>query len=46
MRYVDEAPGAYKDIDLVMKRQSDLVSIVHRLTPVITLKGDSRAKED
>jgi tRNA-splicing ligase RtcB (3'-phosphate/5'-hydroxy nucleic acid ligase) len=46
MRYVDEAPGAYKDIDVVMERQSDLVSIVHRLTPIITLKGDSRAKED
>jgi tRNA-splicing ligase RtcB len=46
MSYVDEAPGAYKDIDIVMQRQADLVSVVHRLMPIITLKGDSRAKED
>jgi len=46
MSYIDEAPGAYKDIELVMQRQSDLVTTVHRLTPIITLKGHSRAKED
>ncbi len=46
MSYVDEAPGAYKDIDIVIGRQRDLIDIAHTLTPIITLKGDSRAKED
>jgi tRNA-splicing ligase RtcB len=46
MSYIDEAPGAYKDIDTVIARQDDLVEIVHRLSPIITLKGDSRARED
>jgi tRNA-splicing ligase RtcB len=46
MSYVDEAPGAYKDIDLVIQRQADLVEIVHTLKPIITAKGDSRARED
>ena len=27
-------------------RQADLVEIVHTLQPIITLKGDSRAKDD
>ena len=46
MRYVDEAPGVYKDIDTVIERQLDLIEVVHRLTPIITLKGDSKARED
>ena len=46
MNYVDEAPAAYKDISTVIERQLDLVEIVHTLRPIITLKGDSRAKED
>jgi tRNA-splicing ligase RtcB len=46
LRYVDEAPGAYKDIETVIARQSDLVEVVHALEPIITIKGDSRAKED
>jgi tRNA-splicing ligase RtcB len=46
MRYVDEAPDAYKSIETVISRQQDLVEILHTLTPIITLKGDSRAKED
>ena len=46
MTYVDEAPGAYKDISVVIGRQADLVDIVHTLKPFITVKGDSRAKED
>ncbi len=46
MTYVDEAPGAYKDISVVIGRQADLVEIVHTLKPIITVKGDSRAKED
>jgi tRNA-splicing ligase RtcB (3'-phosphate/5'-hydroxy nucleic acid ligase) len=44
--YIDEAPGAYKDIDRVIERQKDLIDIHFRLRPVITIKGDSRAKED
>jgi len=36
---LDEAPGAYKDIDVVMENQSDLVKIVHTLTPIASVKG-------
>jgi tRNA-splicing ligase RtcB len=46
MGFVDEAPGAYKDVTKVIAQQSDLVEIVHTLRPLITAKGDSRAKDD
>lgn len=36
---LDEAPSSYKDIDEVMKNQSDLVSIVRELTPILSIKG-------
>lgn len=36
---LDEAPGSYKDIDLVMKEQSDLVDIVEEFTPLAVIKG-------
>lgn len=36
---VDEIPMAYKDLDLVMSAQSDLVEIVHTLKQVLCLKG-------
>jgi tRNA-splicing ligase RtcB len=36
---IDEAPMAYKDLDIVMKDQSLLVEIVHRLLPLINVKG-------
>ena len=36
---LDEAPGAYKDINVVMKNQQDLVKIVTRLEPIAVLKG-------
>ncbi len=36
---LDETPGAYKNIDAVMKAQSDLVDIVHTLRQVICVKG-------
>lgn len=36
---IDEIPGAYKDIDLVMKNQHDLVSIEHTLKQVVCVKG-------
>ena len=36
---LDEAPGSYKYIDVVMENQKDLVEIVHRLTPLAVVKG-------
>jgi tRNA-splicing ligase RtcB (3'-phosphate/5'-hydroxy nucleic acid ligase) len=46
MGYADEAPRAYKDIEIVISRQADLVEVLHELRPIITIKGDSRAKDD
>lgn len=37
---LDEAAGAYKDIDEVMKNQADLVEIVETLNPLAVIKGD------
>lgn len=36
---VDEIPSAYKDIDVVMANQSDLVEVVHTLKQVVCIKG-------
>lgn len=36
---LDEAPGSYKDIDIVMKNQEDLVEILVELTPLAVIKG-------
>jgi tRNA-splicing ligase RtcB len=36
---LDESPRAYKSLDAVMSAQKDLVSIVHKLAPVICVKG-------
>jgi tRNA-splicing ligase RtcB (3'-phosphate/5'-hydroxy nucleic acid ligase) len=36
---LDEASGAYKDIDTVMANQADLVEIVVELTPLAVIKG-------
>ncbi len=36
---IDEAPGAYKDIDKVMANQTDLVEVVHTLKQVVCVKG-------
>jgi tRNA-splicing ligase RtcB (3'-phosphate/5'-hydroxy nucleic acid ligase) len=36
---IDEIPGAYKPIDEVMARQSDLVEVVHTLRQVLCVKG-------
>lgn len=38
-KLVDESPTAYKDIDAVMRAQSDLVRVVRRLRPVLCHKG-------
>jgi len=36
---LDEAPGAYKDIDEVMNNQKDLVEVLVELTPLAVIKG-------
>ena len=36
---LDEATGAYKDIDVVMANQMDLVKIVRKLFPLAVIKG-------
>lgn len=36
---LDEAPSAYKDIDVVMENQNDLVEIVTELIPLAVIKG-------
>jgi tRNA-splicing ligase RtcB len=36
---LDEIPGAYKDIDVVMEAQKDLVDKVHTLKQVMCIKG-------
>lgn len=36
---LDEIPGAYKDIDVVMENQKDLVEIVAELKQVMCIKG-------
>jgi len=36
---LDEAAGAYKDIDEVMTLQQDLVSITHKLSPILVVKN-------
>ncbi len=36
---LDEAAGAYKDIDIVMEEQADLVDIRTRLQPLAVIKG-------
>jgi tRNA-splicing ligase RtcB len=36
---LDEAPSAYKDIDVVMDEQKDLVKIKVKLTPLAVIKG-------
>lgn len=36
---LDESPKAYKPIDQVMSMQTDLVDIVHRVRPLLNIKG-------
>ena len=35
----DEAPAAYKNVESVLRAQTDLVKIVRRLQPVLSYKG-------
>lgn len=36
---LDEAPDAYKDLDAVMAAKRNLVEVVHRVRPIINIKG-------
>jgi tRNA-splicing ligase RtcB len=36
---IDETPGAYKDIDVVMENQKDLVRPIHTLKQILCVKG-------
>jgi len=36
---IDESPAAYKDVDVVMAAQQDLVEVVHTLRQVVCVKG-------
>ncbi len=36
---LDESPGAYKPLDAVMAAQASLVEIVHKLRPLVCVKG-------
>ena len=38
---LDEIPSSYKNIDEVMKNQSDLVEVVHELRQVMCVKGET-----
>jgi len=37
---LDELPGAYKDIDTVIDRSKELVTVDHVLRQVLNVKGD------
>ena len=37
--FLDELPGAYKDIDLVMEQSEDLVEVVHTFRQIVNVKG-------
>ncbi|MBC8427487.1 MAG: RtcB family protein [Proteobacteria bacterium] len=36
---LDESPNAYKNINEVIKEQSELIDIIHKVTPLINIKG-------
>jgi tRNA-splicing ligase RtcB len=38
--FLDEIPGAYKDIDQVMEDAKDLVAVDHTLRQILNVKGD------
>jgi tRNA-splicing ligase RtcB len=38
--FLDEIPGAYKDIDVVMEDARDLVEVRHTLRQIVNVKGD------
>ena len=38
--FLDEIPGAYKDIDRIMADAADLVGVRHTLRQIVNVKGD------
>ena len=38
--FLDELPGAYKDIDTVMEQSRDLVEVEHVFRQILNVKGD------
>ena len=38
--FLDEIPGAYKDVDIVMADAADLVKVEHVLRQIVNVKGD------
>ena len=38
--FLDEIPGAYKPVDVVMEDAKDLVEITHTLRQIVNVKGD------
>jgi tRNA-splicing ligase RtcB len=38
--FLDEIPGAYKDVDIVMADAADLVKVEHTLRQIVNVKGD------
>ena len=43
---LDEAPMAYKDINMVMESQKELVDVVARFTPKMVRMADDGSRED
>jgi tRNA-splicing ligase RtcB len=43
---LDEAPMAYKDINLVMEAQKDLIDVVTKFTPKMVRMADDGSRED
>lgn len=43
---LDEAPGAYKDINKVMAAQTELVDVVARFEPKMVRMADDGSRED
>ncbi len=42
---LDEAAGAYKDIDVVMRDQNDLVDIAVKLSPLAVIKAEEKPRK-
>ena len=38
--FIDEIPGAYKDIDEVMAHAKELVTVEHTLKQIVNVKGE------
>ena len=38
--FIDELPGAYKDIDVVMQHSEELVTVAHKFRQLLNVKGE------